>query len=64
MKQDHEKVTTLNLAGQSLTCDFQSLISLASTNRHSFTILPESIAHVFDTTVQVSLSGITFATSN
>jgi len=59
MKQDHEKVTTLNLAGQRLTCDFQSLINLASTNRHSFTILPESIAHVFDTTVQVSLSGIT-----
>jgi hypothetical protein len=59
MKQDHEKVTTLNPAGQRLTCDFQSLINLASTNRHSFTILPESIAHVFDTTVQVSLSGIT-----
>jgi hypothetical protein len=59
MKQDHEKVTTLNLARQRLTCNFQSLIILASTNRRSFTILPESIAHVFDTTVQVSLSGIT-----
>ena len=59
MKQDHEKVTTLNLARQRLTCNFQSLIILASTNRRSFTILPESIAHVFDTTVHVSLSGIT-----
>ena len=59
MKQDYEKVTTLNLARQRLTCNFQSPIVLASTNRRSFTILPESIAHVFDTTVQVSLSGIT-----
>ena len=59
MKQDYEKVTTLNLARQRLTCNFQSLIVLASTNIRSFTILPESIAHVFDTTVQVSLSGIT-----
>ena len=59
MKQDHEKVTTLNLARQRLTCNFQSLIILASTHRRSFTILPESIAHVFDTTVHVSLSGIT-----
>ena len=59
MKQDHEKVTTLNLARQRLTCDFQSIIILALTNRRSFTILPASIAHVFNTTVQVSLSGIT-----
>ena len=59
MKQDYEKVTTFNLARQRLTCNFQSPIVLASTDRRSFTILPESTAHVFDTTVQVNLSRIT-----
>ena len=54
---DHEH-DMKNLARQRLTCNFQNPIVLASTNRRSFTILPESIAHVFDTTVQVSLSGI------
>ena len=28
MKQDHEKVTTLNLARQRLTCNFQNSLSL------------------------------------
>ena len=54
---DHEH-DMKNLARQRLTCNFQNPIVLASTNRRSCTILPESIARVFDTTVQVSLSGI------